>query len=100
MLSVCCVPGAPPRTFILQLIYFRDRDLVLMEAWKKDVIRHEAAKLMFFLDFSVDTQKLHKSFDSVKQTLHTKGVKYSMLFPTRLRVVDEETICFFPYLAC
>lgn len=51
-------------------------------------ICHESACLMFFPDFSVNTQKLRKSFDEVKQALAAKTIKYSMLFPARLRVQD------------
>lgn len=56
-----------------------------------DTICHEAAHLMFFPDFSVDTQRLRKSFDAVKQSLRSRNIKYSMLFPARLRVVDGES---------
>lgn len=88
-------PGAPPRTFIFKLMNFRDRDLILREARKMDTIRHEAARLMFFPDFSVDTQKRRKSFDAVKQSLRSRNIKYSMMFPACLRVVDGESIKFF-----
>lgn len=58
-------------------------------------IRHEAARLMFFPDFSVDTQKLRKSFDEAKQALRVKAIKYSMLFPAHLRVQNGESTWFF-----
>lgn len=53
-------PGTPPRTFILKLLNFRDRDQVLREARKIEVLHHEGAKLMIFLDFSIDTQRLRR----------------------------------------
>lgn len=38
--------------------------------------------MMFFPpEFSIDTRKLRKSFNAVKQALRVKGVRYSMLFP-------------------
>lgn len=70
-------PGAPPRTFIFRLLNFRDRDLILCEARKMADIRHETARLMFFPDFSVNTQKQRKSFDEVKQALRVKGMRPS-----------------------
>lgn len=88
-------PGTPPRTFIFKLLNFRDRDLILREARKMDAIRHEEARLMFFPDFSVDTQRGRKSFDAVKQSLRSPNIKYSMLSPTHLRVVDWESTRFF-----
>lgn len=50
---------------------------------------------MIFPDYSGDTQKLIRSFDHVKLNLHNKKIKYSMLFPARLRVQDGETVRFF-----
>lgn len=86
------VLGAPPRTFILKLLNFRDRDLVLREARKIEILRHEGAKLMIFPDYSVDTQKMRRSFDQVKLDLRNRKIKYSMLFPAQLRVQDGETV--------
>lgn len=88
-------PGAPPRTFIFRLLNFRDRDLVLREARKLDALRYEASKIMIFPDYSVDTQRLRRSFDQVKLNLRNRKIKYSMLFPARLRVQDGETVRFF-----
>lgn len=88
-------PGAPPRTFILKLLNFRDRDLVLRESRKIEQLRYEGAKLMIFPDFSIDTQKQRRSFDQVKMNLRNKKIKYSMLFPARLRVQDGERVRFF-----
>lgn len=61
--------GSPPHTFILKLLNFRDRDLVLREARKIDVLRYEATKLMIFPDYSVDTQHQRRSFDHDGETV-------------------------------
>lgn len=87
--------GAPPRTFILKLLNFRDRDLVLREARKIEILRHEGAELMIFPDYAVNTQKLWRSFDQVKLDLRNRKIKYSMLFPAQLRVQDGKTVHFF-----
>lgn len=88
-------PEPPPRTFIFHLLNFRDRDLVLREARKVPEHRYENAKIMLFPDFSIDTQRLRRTFDHVKAQLRNKGLKYSMLFPARLRVIDGETTRYF-----
>lgn len=49
---------------------------------------------MIFPDYSVDTQKLCRSLDHVKLNLRNKEIKYSMLFPTWLRVQDGKTVRF------
>lgn len=91
---------APLCTFILKLLNFRDRYLVLREARKIDVLRYEATKLMVFLDYSIDTQRQRRSFDHVKLNLRNKKIKYSMLFPARLWVQDGETTLFHVSCGC
>lgn len=88
-------PGSPPRTFIFRLLNFQDRDLALHEARKVAELRFDNTKLMLFPDYSIDTQRLRRTFDQVKAQLRTKGLKYSMLFPARLRVIDSETTPYF-----
>lgn len=44
------------------------------------------------LYFSGETQKLRRSFDSIKAGLCSKSIKYNVLFPAKLRVVDGEMI--------
>lgn len=68
---------------------------MLREAQKLDELCHENAKIMIFPDYSVETQHLRRTFDQVKAHLRTKGLKYSMLFPARLRVVDGESTRYF-----
>lgn len=51
--------------------------------------------MMIFPDYLVETQKLRKSFDQVKVALRVRNIRYSFLFPARLRVQDGETTRFF-----
>ncbi|PIO34345.1 hypothetical protein AB205_0040660, partial [Aquarana catesbeiana] len=88
-------PGSPPRTFILHLLSFRDRDEVLCTSRNVGDLRFQNTKLMIFPDYSVETQKLRKSFDQVKAVLRSRSIRYSVLFPARLRVQDGETTRFF-----
>lgn len=68
--------------------------MVLREARALAEIRYENAKCMIFLNYS-ETQRQRKPFDAVWAKLRAKGLKYSRLFPARLRVADGETTCFF-----
>lgn len=43
----------------------------------------------------METQRQCRSFDSVKAALRSKGIKYSILFPAKLQMVDGETVRFF-----
>lgn len=52
-------------------------------------------KVMFFPDFSVEVQKRHKSFNEVRCRIREKDIKYSMLYPSRLRIPYKGTLRFF-----
>lgn len=58
-------------------------------------LAYHNAELLIFPDYAVETQKMQRSFDSVKAAMRTKGITYSILFPAKLRVVDGETVRFF-----
>lgn len=58
-------------------------------------MRHENVRIMLFPDYSVETQRLRRTFEIVKAQLCTKDLKYNMMFPARLRVMDGESTRFF-----
>lgn len=58
-------------------------------------LRFVNARLMLFLDYSVVTQRLRRTFEHVNAQLCAKVLKYSMLFLARLRVIDGETTRYF-----
>lgn len=87
--------GAPPRTFIFKLLHYRDRDTVLYAACLQGELKFENTGLLIFPDYSMETQHQRKSFDQVRAMLRKKGIKYSMLFPAKLRVQDGERVQFF-----
>lgn len=88
--------GAPPRTFILRLLSFRDRDELLRASRAAGELTYKNVKLLLFPDYTMETQQQRRSFDAIKAALRRKGIKYSILFPAKLRVVDGETVHFFP----
>lgn len=71
-------PGGPPRTFILKLLNFRDRDEILwgdQGAGRTCLPKYQVACL-----FPTTTQKLWRLFDQVKAALRTRGIRYSFLY--------------------
>lgn len=64
--------GAPPRTLIFKHLNFRDRNLVLREARNVGELKFENTKLLIFPDYSIETQRLRKSFDHVRTRLLAK----------------------------
>lgn len=84
--------GAPQRPFLVQFLNFRDRDMILAEAQKHSELPYENTKVMLFPDFSAKVQKRRKSFNEVRCRLREKDIKYSMLYPSRLRVPHKGTV--------
>lgn len=88
-------PGAPPRPFLVRFLNYRDRDRILSEARKHPHLKYENADVHFYPDFSADLQKKRKTFQDIRRRLREKGLPYSMLYPSRLRVVHAGTAKFF-----
>lgn len=88
-------PGAPPRTVIFCLLNFRSIKSRSREARKVAELRFENTRLMLFPDYSVETQRLSRTFDQVKAHLRSRDLKYNKLFPARLRVIDGEYTRYF-----
>lgn len=60
MLPVQGPQGSPPRTFYFRLLNFQD--LALQEAQKVEELRFFKTKCMLFPDYSVETQRLRRTF--------------------------------------
>lgn len=58
-------------------------------------IPYRNTQLMMFPDYTLETQRQRRSFDAVKAALRFKGIRYSILFPVKLRVIDRETVRIF-----
>lgn len=79
--------GAPTRVFILWLLNFRDQDKILRVARAAGELVYQNSRLILFPDYSMETQKLRRSFNSIKAALRAKGIKYSNFFLAKLRVM-------------
>lgn len=88
-------PGAPPRTFIAKLLNYKDRDVALRLAREKGNIPFGNEKIAIFPDFSAEVQRRRQGFNEAKRRLRIKHLKYSMLFPARLRIESEGRVLFF-----
>lgn len=95
-------PGAFPRPFLVRFLNYRDRDMILTQARKQQDLRYENAKIMLFPDFSAATQYKRRSFNEVRRRLREKEIRYSMLYPSKLRIQYKGTVKFFenPEDAC
>lgn len=89
----CCTPRAPPRPFLVRFLNYRDR--ILSEARKHPNFKYENADIHFYPDFSADLQKKRKTFQDIRRSLREKGLPYSMLYPSCLRVIYAGAAKFF-----
>lgn len=87
--------GARPRAFLVRLLNFRDRDLILAEARKHPELKHENAVIHLYPDFSPELQKKRRSFTDIRRRLREKGLIYNMLYPSRLKVLHRGAAKFF-----
>lgn len=89
------VVGAPPRPFLVRFLNYRDRDLILREARKHPTLPYEHTNVHLYPDFTADLQKRRKTFTDIRRRLREREIKYSMLYPCRLRVQHGGSVKFF-----
>lgn len=87
--------GAPPRTFIAKFLNFRDRDKILRLARERGNMQYGNTNVAAFPDFSNEVQKQRQQYQEVKRRLRILHLKYSMLYPARLRVEEDGRTHFF-----
>lgn len=88
-------PGAPPRSVLVKVLHYRDRDIILRKARELSDVRMNGSRIAFYPDFSADLQKRRAQFQDVKRRLRTLDLSYAMLYPAKLRVVAGDTTVFF-----
>lgn len=69
--------------------------MILTQSKKHQELRHENTRVMLFPDFKVATQQKRCSFNDVRKQLREKEIKYSMLYPSKLRVQYRGSVKFF-----
>ncbi|KAJ1197406.1 hypothetical protein NDU88_001266 [Pleurodeles waltl] len=69
--------------------------MILQTARSAPPVQYENTTITFFVDFTMHVQKLRCNFLEVKKVLRDRGLKYSMMFPTKVRVVAEGKTWYF-----
>lgn len=88
-------PGGNHRPFILKLLHYKDRDIILRLARQKTDMDIQGSKVSIYPDFSAAVQKQRAKFTEVKKRMRAIPLVYSMLYPAKLRVVADGTVHFF-----
>lgn len=86
-------PGVPPRTFIMKLLNYRDCDAALKFARENGMLTVVNVAIAIYPDYSEISQR--SQFQTVRRKLRALSLPYAMIYPSRLRVVDQGKVTFF-----
>lgn len=87
--------GRPARPFIVRILDYKDRDLLLRKARDKAPISYENKTISLYPDYTLSVQKVTASFLAAKRQLREHNLKYALLFPARLKVIHDQKSLFF-----
>lgn len=92
-------PGSRPHPFLFKLLNYHDWDVVLHETRTLDNLTVGSSCVMFFPDYTAMVQRRRSTYLAVKKQLRELGLPYSLLFPSRLPVINKEGARFFDVLS-
>lgn len=78
-------PTDPPRPYIIRLLRWTDRQLILRAAAKKQLV-WDGRPFHVFQDFPADIQHKRAEYSDIKKKLRDAGIRYGLLFPAKLMV--------------
>ena len=73
-----------PRMFIVRFHYYSDKDRVLRR--RGDPLKFQGKDIHIFPDHTTKVAKMRAEFIDIKSSLYERNIKFSLLFPARLRV--------------
>uniref|UniRef100_H3AED9 L1 transposable element RRM domain-containing protein n=1 Tax=Latimeria chalumnae TaxID=7897 RepID=H3AED9_LATCH len=79
-------PGQRPHPFIVKLLHFPMKELLLKSAWELGTLDWEGRRILFFPNLSKALQDRCRLFLPVKKILREKKVKYGLFYPATLRI--------------
>lgn len=81
-------PGQP-RPILVKFLNFQDKLKIMRLAREKEELSWEGAMISIYPDFSPGLVKKRREFDTVKKKLRAAKIKYSLQYPSTLRVTVE-----------
>lgn len=85
--------GTIPRPMIAKILHFREN--ILKGARAGPELKFNNYWISIYADFSATTQKQRASFYQIKKRLRDLNLIYSMLYPAKLRIVDNGKVHYF-----
>lgn len=89
-------PSAPgrPKTVLAKLLHYKDRDSILQQSRTKGPYTLDNNKVLMFPYFTAVVQAQRVSFIDVKKALQEAGLKFSVIFPAKLRIILDDSTHF------
>lgn len=78
-----------PRPILVKLLNFQDKVKILHLAREKKELRFNGVRVHIFPDFSAALLQKRWEFDQVKKKLRDRNLKYSLLYPARLKILSD-----------
>ncbi|KAJ1134972.1 hypothetical protein NDU88_001418 [Pleurodeles waltl] len=82
--------GRPPRPVVAKLLHYRDQDIMLQRARDVGPFTLENGKVDMFPDYTAAVQSKRFSYLSVKKALWEEGIRYALLFPSKLKIMGDD----------
>lgn len=76
-----------PRIILVKLLNFRDKQKILQLARERKEVFLDKCRIYFFSDFSVELQNARKAYTEVKRMLRDREIEYSLVYPSKLRIM-------------
>ncbi|KAK2829723.1 hypothetical protein Q7C36_017713 [Tachysurus vachellii] len=84
-------PGGKPRVIVAKLHYYQDCVEILHRARTRGPLRFNDAYITILPDYTASVAKARAAFTDMRKLLRNRqGVRYGLLFPTRLRITHGE----------
>ena len=78
-----------PRPILIKLLNFQDKMKIMRLAREKESLSWKGTTISVYPDFSPGLVKKRREFDNVKKKLRAANLKYSLQYPSTLRVIVE-----------
>ncbi|KAL0148821.1 hypothetical protein M9458_055830 [Cirrhinus mrigala] len=83
--------GNKPRVMIARIHHDSIKTEILCLSRGQSPLSFDGDRISIFPDFPVEVSTQRKQFDSVREKLRAKGIKYGLLYPAHLILTHEKT---------
>lgn len=85
-------PGGRPRPVIVCFHRYQLKELVIREARKRGTLMYQATPFRIYEDYTPEVVGERRKYTAVMSELYKLGLKPSLLYPARLRIVNTQGI--------